>query len=121
MASPHCGGAGNLLESIPWDRRATDRVPTVGTLRPLHHWEKIEDQYELSFIRETPAPVAWRFSTQGRGTRALSGRSAKGAQENILATGSRIFWQRQGHAQTSAGEPKRFAAFLAAAFFAAVA
>lgn len=93
--------ASTLLESAFQGRRAADRVPNFGTLRPLNHWVKIEDQYELSFIRETPAPFAGRVSTQGRWPGALSRRSAKSANENILAANCSFFWKRQQLKETN--------------------
>ncbi len=87
---------GNLLEWTFRGRRAAD-CASSDALRPLHHWVNIKDQYELSFIRKTLAPVARRISIPARWPRALSGTAGKSAQENILATSSGIFWDRQRH------------------------
>ena len=98
MASPN---AGNLLEWTFQGRRPVDCVPNLGTLRPSHHWVNIEDQYELSFIGETLAPVARRFSTSARWPRALSRHPSNSAQEDILAAGGGIFWHRKGREESS--------------------
>ena|ERR1043166_4838059 len=101
MATSRNGGS-NLPESTFRGQRAADRVPNFGTLRPLHHWVNIEDQYELSFIRETLAPVARRISISARWPRSPAGTAGKGAQENVLAADSRLFWKRQRFKETGA-------------------
>src|SRR5262249_38666692 len=67
------------------DSRAVDRVRRRRTLRLLNNL-KIEDQHELAFIRETPAPWARSVSTSGRArTFSRSTRtSASSEAENIL-------------------------------------
>jgi hypothetical protein len=111
MASPN---AGSLLESTLRGWRAADRASS-DALRSSHHWVNIEDHYELSFIRETPAQVAGRISTQGRGAGALSRRAPSSAKENILAAGRGIFWQRKRPDQTRRCGAQRFAAIAATA------
>jgi hypothetical protein len=113
-ALPRHGGASRLLESALRGRRAADRA-SYDALRPLNHWVKIEDQYELSFIRETSAQVAGRVSTQGRWAWALSRRSPESADENILAAGRGIFWKRQQLEETNRGIAQRLTAFALAA------
>src|SRR6185503_2489918 len=108
------GGTSSTLESALRDRDAADRA-SFDALRPLNHWVKIKDQYELSFIRETPAQVARRVSTQGRWAWALSRRSPESADENILATGRGIFWKRQQLEETHCGIAQRFGTFAVAA------
>jgi hypothetical protein len=103
-----------LVESVLWDRRAADRASS-DALRPSNHWVKIEDQYELSFIRETLAPFARRVSTQRRWAWALSRRSPKGADKNILAANRCIFWKRQQLEETDRGIAQRLTAFATAA------
>ena len=97
---------GNLLEWTYRGRRAVDRVPDFGTLRPAHHWVNIEYQHELTFTWETLAPAARRFSTQGRSARAFSRRAGKTAQKNILAAIGGIFWKRQRCTETGNGDPQ---------------
>ena len=104
--------AGNLLEWTFRGRRAADRASS-DALRPLHHWVNKEDQYELSFIRETPAPAARRISTQGRWPRALSRSARKNAQENILAANRGVFWKRKKHAEAGHGGAQWCATFAA--------
>src|ERR1051325_5708417 len=80
------------------DSSAADRVRSKRTLRSLNNLIT-EDQHELAFIRETPAPWARSLSTKGRArafprsTRTHPASEAK----NILATHRRIFrrqrWQ----------------------------
>jgi hypothetical protein len=111
MASPNTG---NLLEWTLRGRRAADRASS-DALRPLYHWVKIEDQYELSFIRETLAPAARRVSTQGRWPRALSRSARKSAQENILAANRGVFWKRKKRAEAGHGGAQWGAAFAVVA------
>jgi len=93
LASPN---AGNLLEWAPLGRRVADRVPNFGTLRPLHHWLNTEDQYELTFIRETFAPVARRISLSARWPWASARRAVESAREkNILAARRGILWRKR--------------------------
>src|SRR5256714_14725027 len=85
------------------DSRAADCVRLGRTLRPLNNLVKIEDQHELAFIREKPAPWARSVSTQGR-ARTFSRATRTGTEaENILATHRRFFCrQRRRPKETSA-------------------
>src|SRR2546430_4790752 len=86
------------------DSRAADCVRLGRTLRPLNNLVKIEDQHELAFIREKPAPWARSVSTQGRArTFSRAATTAASEAENILATHRRIFrWGRWRPKKTSA-------------------
>ena len=117
LASPN---AGNLLEWAPTGRRVADRVPNFGALRPLHHWLNIEDQYELTFIRETSAPVARRVSLSARWPWTSARRAVESAcKKNILAAAGGILWRkRKGQRKTSSDNFQRArggAAFTASA------
>ena len=106
LASPN---AGNLLGWAPLGWRVADCVPNFGALRPLHHWVNIEDQHELTFIRETLAPVARRVSLSARWPRASARRAVESAGEkNILATVSGILWRkRNGWSEASGNNFQR--------------
>jgi hypothetical protein len=100
----------NLLSGAFPGPRAADRAPS-GALRPINNWLNIKNQHELSFIRKTSAPFAWRFSTKGRSSRAVSRRAAsQGSKENILAAADCIFWKQQ----TGKAALERFAQRFAA-------
>ena len=116
MASSRDGGTGNLdlLERTLRGRRAAG-CASSDALRPLPHWVKKEDHYELSFIRETLAPAARRVSTQGRRPRALSRSAPKSAQENILAANRGVFRKRKRRAEASHGGAQRGAVFATVA------
>ena len=103
IASSCYGGTGNLLEWAPLGRRLADRVPNFGTLHRSHHWVNIEDQYELTFIRETFTPVVRRLSLPARWPWASARRAVESAhKENILAASGGILWrQRKGRRKTS--------------------
>ena len=98
VASSRDGGTGNLLERTFRGRRAADRA-SLDALRPSNHWVNIEDQYELSFIREAFAPVARRLSTSARCPWASTRRTGTSAQENILAASRGVFWRRRNSHQ----------------------
>ena len=106
-ASPRHCGAGSLFEG-PFRGQRAAGCASIDALCPFNNWVNLEDQYEISFIRETLAPFARRVPTVGRSP-ALS-RNARGesSQENILAEGRRIFWQRRKRKETRA----RFAQWL---------
>jgi hypothetical protein len=106
--------AGNLLEWTFQGRRAAD-CASSDALRSLHHWVNKEDQYELSFIRETLAPAARRVSTQRRWSRALSRSARKSAQENILAADRSFFWKRKRRAEKGRRSAQWCAAFATVA------
>lgn len=103
----------NLLERTKRGSRAADSAPS-DALRPPNNRLNIQDQYELSFIRETLAPFAWRFSTEGRSPRAAFARERESAQENILAAARCVFWKRQEHKAIGHCIAQRFATAAAA-------
>src|SRR5437588_5719951 len=82
-----------LLERTLPGLRAVD-CASIDALRPFNNWINLEDQYELLFTRETPAPFAGRVPTMGRSP-ALPRNACETSQENILAASRRIFWKRQ--------------------------
>ena len=93
LTSPN---ACKLLEWPPLGRHVADRVPNFGTLRPLYHWVNIEDQHELTFIRETFAPFARRVSLSAQRPRASARRTVESAcEKNILAAVSGILWRKR--------------------------
>ena len=56
-----CLQAGKILRGSP----AADRA-SIDALRPNYNWVNIEDQYEISFIREKSAAFARRLPQKGR-------------------------------------------------------
>ena len=104
----------NLVERTERGSRAADSAPS-DALRPLNNRLNIQDiQYELSFIRETPAPFAGRFSTKERSPAAPFARDRESAQENILAAARCTFWKRQKHKEAGHCIAQRFATAAAA-------
>ncbi len=104
----------NLLGRTERGSRAPDSAPS-DALRPLNNRLNIQDiQYELSFIRETPAPFAGRLSTEGRSPGAPFARDCESAQENILAVARCTFWKRQKHKEAGYCIAQRFATTAAA-------
>ena len=92
--------------------RATDGA-SRGALRLFNNSLNINHKHELSFLRETRAAFARRVPTQGRSAR-LSGKAAReSTQENILATGCRIFRKRRGEKENRSAAAQRRAAFAA--------
>jgi hypothetical protein len=91
----------NLLERTERGSRAADGAPLDDALRPLNNRLNNQDQYELSFIRETLSPFAGRFSTEGRSPRASIARNREGPKEDILAATGCTFWKREKHEETS--------------------
>ena len=88
------------------DSRAADGVPSLfGALRPFNNWTKPKNQHELLFIRKTLTPLGRWEPTQQRKSRTLSGAagSGKGAKEDILAKGCRIFRERRGEKENRRG------------------
>lgn len=69
-------------------------------LRRFNNWVNLEDQYELLFTREAPAPFARRVPTIGRSP-ALPGNARESSQENILAASRSILWKRHGRKKAS--------------------
>jgi hypothetical protein len=97
--------------------RAADGVPNVfGALRPFNNWVKLKDYYELLFIRETPAPFAWRHPTQGQ-RRALSASAttSEKSKKDVLGAGGRVFWKRRRCKEEVSGRAQWHAAFAPAA------
>jgi hypothetical protein len=103
----------NLLGRTERGSRAEDSAPS-DALRPPNNRLNIQDQYELSFIRETPAPFAGRFSTERRPPRATFARDRESAQENVLAAARCTFWKWQKHKATDDCVAQRFATAAAA-------
>jgi hypothetical protein len=97
QASSRDGGTCNLLKGTERGSRAADGAPLDDALRPLNNRLNTQDQYELSFIRETPSPFARRFSTEGRSPSASTARSHEGPKEDILAATRCTFWKWQKH------------------------
>jgi hypothetical protein len=104
----------NLLELTFRGRRAMDRA-FLDALRPYNNSVNIEDQYELSFIRETPASCARWVPTKERSSAAPSKRRRESSQENILAASGLAFWKRKKHKETGHGIPQRFGTITARA------
>ena len=88
-----------LLERTLPGLRAVD-CASIDALRPFNNWVNLEDQYELLFTRETPAPFARRVPTIGRSS-ALPRNARETAQENIRAASRRILWKRRRRKKAS--------------------
>jgi len=67
-----------ILRGLP----AADGV-SFDALRPNDNWLNIEDQYEISFIREKSAAFAWRIPKKRRRSLASSACGATTASEKI--------------------------------------
>src|SRR5437879_6302433 len=91
-----------LLERTLPGLRAVD-CASIDALRPFNNWINLEDQYELLFTRETPAPFARRAPTMGRSP-ALPRSARETSQENILAASRRVFWKRQRQRRKKASD-----------------
>src|SRR5437868_3894411 len=89
----------NLLEGTFRGRRVAGCAP-IGALRPFNNSVNLEDQNEISFIRETFAPFARRSPKKGRSKAALSRRAPEAPQENILAAVGGIFWKWRNHPES---------------------
>jgi hypothetical protein len=87
----------NKFDSVFDESRATDGVPNVfGALRPFDNWKTVKDQHELLFIGKTLTPPArWGPTQRKSGTFSGAAGAIEGAEENVLATGSRIFRKRR--------------------------
>jgi hypothetical protein len=98
-----------------WGSPAADRA-SIDALHPHNNWVNIEDQHEISSIRENLAAFARRVPTQGRSSpwRFAPGRQNPG-QENILATHRRAFFQWKNCERANQGITQRFAAGAAGA------
>jgi hypothetical protein len=86
----------NEFDSAFDESRATDGVPNLfGALRPFDNWKTVKDQHELLFIGKTLTPPArWRSTQRKSGTFSGAAGTSEGAEEDFLATGSRIFRKR---------------------------
>ena len=105
----------NLLNGPFQGRYATGRA-SIDALRPTNNSVNIEDLYEISFIRETFAPFAWRLPPKGRSPRAASITGAGPSPEkDILAETGGAFWQRQRPKETRHRFPEWRAATAASA------
>jgi hypothetical protein len=94
-------------------RRATDGVPShFGALRPFDNWTTVKDQHELLFIRKTLTPPArWGPTQRKSGTFSGAAGTSEGAEEDVLAAGSRIFRKRWREKQIDHTTTQRCAAF----------
>jgi hypothetical protein len=103
----------NKFDSVFDESRATDGVPNYfGALRPFVNWKTVKDQHELLFIRKTHTPPArWGPAQRKSGTFSGATGTSKGAKEDVLATGSRIFRKRWRESQISHATAQWCAAF----------
>ena len=94
--------AWNEFDSAIYESRATDGVPSLfGALRPFNNWKTVKDQHELLFIRKTLTPLARRGPTQRKSaTPARTTGTSEDTEENVLATGYRIFRQWRGESES---------------------
>src|SRR5947209_559227 len=81
---PASQNACRLLEGISQSPRAAG-CASIDALRPFSNSVNIEDQHEISSIRETIASFARRPPSKGRPKAALSRRASESSEENILA------------------------------------
>ena len=81
-----------LLERPFRGRRATG-CASIDALRSFNNSVNIEDQHEISLIRETSAPFAWWLPKKGRSRPASAGDARESSAENILAAFPGIFWK----------------------------
>jgi hypothetical protein len=100
-----------LLEG-PFRGRRAAGCASIGALRSFNNSVNIEDQHEISFIRETLAPSARRVPKTGRSRSwsALSGHARESSQEDVLAAGGCFFWQRSAGSKTGCAIAQRHAA-----------
>jgi hypothetical protein len=104
-----------LLKRTLWGSPAADRA-SIDALHPHHNWVNIEDQHEISFIREKLAAFARRVPIQGRSSLWRFVRERQNpSQENILATHRRIFFKWKNCEQASRVITQRFSAGAAGA------
>ena len=104
-----------LTKRTLWGSPAADRA-SIDALHPHNNWVNIEDQHEISFIREKLAAFARRVPIQGRTSPRRFARDRQNSrQENILATHCRVFFKRKNCEQTSRVITQRFAASAAGA------
>ncbi len=97
----------NKFDTALDESRATDGVPSLfGALRPLDNCKIVKDQHELLFIGKTLTPPArWGATQRKSGTFSGATGTSKATEEDVLATGSRIFrkrWREKkiGHSTT---------------------
>jgi hypothetical protein len=81
-----------LLEGPFRGRRATG-CASIDALRSFNNSVNIEDQHEISLIRETSAPFARWLPKKGRSRPASAGDARESSAENILAAVPGIFWK----------------------------
>jgi len=84
----------DLLEN-PFRGRCATGGASTDALRRLKNSVNIEDQHEISFIRETLAPFARGLPPKGRSSSAPSGDARQSSQKDILAANSGIFRRQQ--------------------------
>ena len=71
---------------------------STDALRSLNNSVNIKNQNDISSIRETPASVAWRFSTKRRSQFALSGQRQAPSEapgKDVLAARGCLFYGRR--------------------------
>jgi len=103
------------LRYEPFPGRCAAGRASIDALRRTNNSVNIEDQHEISFIREALAAFARRLSPKGR-PRASSGIATQSRpQANVLAATRGSFRQRQGPEKTSDGRPQRLSATSTAA------
>ena len=108
------GGTCRLLEGTFRGPRVAGCAST-DALRPFNNSVNLEDQNEISFIRETLAASARRTPKKGRSKAAFSECAPESSKENILAAVSGIFWKRRNRQETGVGFGFGFAQRFAAA------
>jgi hypothetical protein len=89
-----------LLEKAFFGPRAAGRAST-DALRRYNNSVNLEDQNEISFIREAPASFAWWIPKKGRSTRPPSRGAPECPQENILAAVGGVFRKRRDDKESS--------------------
>jgi hypothetical protein len=103
-----------LLEGTSRGPRAAG-CASIDALRPFSNSVNLEDQHEISFIRETIASFARRIPPKGRAKAALSRRASESSEENILAASCCIFWKRRRREKTGLVHAQWCPAFAAGA------
>jgi hypothetical protein len=104
----------NLFDRTERGSHAPDSAPS-DALRFPNTGLNIENEYELSFIRETLASIAKRFSTKGRPRSAPFARNRQSSQEDILAAARCVFWKRQEQTNSTRQRIPQWLATAAAA------
>src|SRR3954469_23178333 len=89
------------LRNGPFQGRYAAGRASIDALRRTNNSVYIEDQYEISFTRDTLATFARRFPPKGRSSLASSGDAGPSPQENLLATTHGSFQQRQDREKPS--------------------